>query len=91
MEALAQKTCKRFPKPQYLQWENIQKLFPDRFVLVENPVFRGTSPVLLEGILRYKNRSIDKVIEVARQLSLGHQTVKYTGGRLDKEDIHFIL
>jgi hypothetical protein len=91
MEALVKKTRRRFPKPQYLQWENMQELFPDRFVLVENPVFKGTSPILAEGILRYKNRSLDVVAEVASQLPLSHLTVKYTGGRLDKEDINFIL
>jgi len=77
--------------PEYLPWEFIQKQFPDRFVLLENPVFKTNSPILTGGILRYKNRSIDRVIEVANQLSLNHQTVKYTGGKLDKTEINFIL
>jgi len=85
------KARRRLPEPGYLPWENIQKQFPDRFVLLENPVFKVNSPILTGGILRYKNRSIDKVIEMANQLSLNHQTVKYTGGKLDETDINFIL
>jgi hypothetical protein len=85
------KIRRQLPEQRHLSWENIQKLFPDRFVLLENPVFKVNSPILTGGILRYKNRSIDKVIEVANQLSLNHQTVKYTGGKLDETDINFIL
>ena len=85
------KIHRQLPKSRYLLWENIQKQFPDRFVLLENPVFKVNSPILTGGILRYKNRSIDRVIEVANQLSLNHQTVKYTGGKLDETDINFIL
>ena len=85
------KNRRRLSEPEYLPWKNIQKQFPDRFVLLENPVFKANSPVLIGGVLRYKNRSIDKVIEVANQLSLHHQTVKYTGGKLDETDINFIL
>jgi hypothetical protein len=72
-------------------WETIQKMYPDRFVLLENPTFKSNSSVLIGGILRYKNKSIDKVIEVANKLSLNRQTVKYTGGKLDKMDVNFIL
>jgi hypothetical protein len=75
----------------YTPWETIQKLYPDRFVLLENPTFKSNSSVLIGGVLRYKNRSIDKVIEIARKLSLNRQTVKYTGGKLDKTDLNFIL
>jgi hypothetical protein len=89
METLKQK--RKLSDPQYLLWENIQKLFPDRFVLLENPVFKFNSPVLIGGTLRYKNRSIDKVIEVAGKLSLNRQTVKYTGGKLEEANINFIL
>ena len=85
------KSHRKLASSEYLQWENIQKQFPDRFVLLENPVFKTNSPVLIGGILRYKNRSIDKVIEVANALSLNHQTVKYTGGKLNETDINFIL
>ena len=81
----------KLSQPQYLTWEKIQKLFPDRFVLLENPVFKTDSPVLQGGVLRYKNRSIDRVIEVANKLSLNHQTVKYTGGKLEETNVNFIL
>jgi len=77
--------------PEFLSLELIQKQFPDRFVLLENPVFKTNSPILAGGLLRYKNRSIYRVIEVANQLSLNHQTVKYTGGKLDKTEISFFL
>ena len=85
------KIHRKLSEPKYISWETIQKQFPDRFVLLENPAFKANSPILTGGILRYKNRSIDKVIEVANQLSLNHQTVKYTGGKLDKTEINFIL
>ena len=85
------KIRRKLSEPEYLTWENIQKLFPDRFVLLENPVFKSNSPVLLGGVLRYKNHSIDKVIEVANQLTLHHQTVKYTGGKLEESNLNFIL
>ena len=85
------KSRRKILESEYLPWENIQKRFPDRFVLLENPVFKSNSPILIGGVLRYKNRSIDKVIEVANQLSLNHQTVKYTGGKLNETEINFIL
>jgi hypothetical protein len=85
------KVHRKLSEPEYLLWENIQNQFPDRFVLLENPVFKVNSTILIGGILHYKNKSIDKVIEVANQLSLNRQTVKYTGGRLDETDINFIL
>ena len=63
------KSRRKLYEPEFLPWENIQKQFPDRFVLLENPVFKVNSSILTGGILRYKNRSIDKVIEVANQYS----------------------
>ena len=84
------KISRKLFEPEYLLWENIRKKFPERFVLLENPVFKDNSPILKGGVLRYKNRSIDRVIEVANQLSLNRQTVKYTGGKLDKTEIHFL-
>ena len=81
----------KLTKPEYLTWENIQNLYPDKFVLLENPEYKGTSPIVKGGIVRYKNRSKDRVVEVANQLTLNHLTVKYTGGKLDKTDFNFIL
>jgi hypothetical protein len=41
---------------RYTSWETIQKQYPDRFVLLENPVF-DPRPYLKEAILLYKHKS----------------------------------
>ena len=65
-------------------WDTIQKEYPDRFVLLENPVFAPT-PHLKEGILLYKHKSRKKVIEKELELKPHYSTIVYTGGiRLDK-------
>jgi len=61
-------------------WETIQKLYPDRFVLIENPVYVGTSPLIKEGIFLYKHKSRKKVIEKSLELKPSYSTLKYTGG-----------
>ena len=65
---------------EYTSWETIQKLYPDRFVLVENPVYIGTSPVIKEGIFLYKHKSYKKVVEKDLELDPSYSTIKYTGG-----------
>jgi len=49
-------------KPRHASWETIQKEYPDRFVLLENPVFDPT-PYLKEAVLLYTHKSRKKVIE----------------------------
>ena len=41
---------------EYTSWETIQELYPDRFVLLENPVF-DPRPHLKKAILLYKHKS----------------------------------
>ena len=88
------KSKRRFvinPRPQYTLWKDVIKLYPDRFVLLENPVFEPNSPFLIGGILRYKNKSKYRVAEVAKNLSLGHFTIKYTGGPLEEKEYIFVF
>ena len=63
---------------EYTSWETIQKLYPDRFVLIENPVFECGR--VKEGIFLYKHKNRKKVSEKSRELRPHHSTVKYTGG-----------
>jgi len=76
----------------YTSWETIQKLYPDRFVLLENPVF-DPLPHLKEAILLYKHKSRDKVYEKANELKPYCATIVYTGGiRGDKANEYtFVL
>jgi len=66
-------------KPKLASWEQIQKEYPDRFVLLENPVF-NPRPHLKEGILLYKHKSRKKVIEKEIELKPYYSTIVYTGG-----------
>jgi len=73
-------------KPEYKSWETIQKEYPDRFVLLENPVFAPT-PHLKEALLLYKHKNRDKVIEKSLVLKPSYATIVYTSGdRLDRID-----
>jgi len=62
---------------KYIPWETIQKLYPDRFVLLENPVY---APYLKEAILLYKHKNRKKVIEKSLELKPHYSTLLYTGG-----------
>ena len=66
-------------KPKHASWETIQKEYPDRFVLLENPVFDPT-PHLKEAMLLYKHKSRKKVIEKELELKPLHSAIVYTGG-----------
>ena len=64
---------------KYTSWETIQKLYPDRFVLLENPVYeRG--PLIKEAIFLYKHKSRKKVLEKGVELKPNYATILYTGG-----------
>ena len=63
---------------EYTSWETIQNLYPDRFVLLENPVFDDA--YLKGGIFLYKHKSDKKVIEKLLELKPSHSTIDYTGG-----------
>ena len=66
-------------KEKYTSWETIQKEYPDRFVLLENPVFEPR-PHLKEAILLYKHKSKKKVIEKEIELKPHYSMIDYTGG-----------
>ena len=71
-------------KPKNATWEAIKKEYPDRFVLLENPVFNPT-PHLKEAVLLYKHRDHMKVVEKELELKPHYSTIVYTGGvRLDR-------
>ena len=70
-------------------WESIKKLYPDCFVLLEQPEY-APKPHLQRGIFRYKNKK--KVYEMGIKLNIGYSTVQYTGGkRLDELDENLLL
>ena len=64
---------------EYTSWETIQKMYPDRFVLLENPVFERDVH-LKEAILLYKHKSRKKVIEKELELKPSYSALLYTGG-----------
>ena len=64
---------------EYTPWETIQKQYPDRFVLLENPVFDSMKG-LKGGTFIYKHKSRKKVFEKDVSLRLPYATIKYTGG-----------
>jgi len=66
-------------KPRHTSWETIQKEYPDRFVLLENPVY-NPRPHLKEAILLYTHKSRKKVIEKELELKPHYSTILYTGG-----------
>ena len=66
-------------KPIHASWETIQKDYPDRFVLLENPVY-NPRPYLKEAILLYKHKERKKVIEKSLELKPSYATILYTGG-----------
>ena len=76
----------------YTSWETIQKQYPDRFVLLENPIYNPL-PHLKEAVLLYKHKSRKKVYEKANELKPHYSTIVYTGGiRGDKANEYtFVL
>jgi len=78
-------------KPIHASWETIQKEYPDRFVLLENPVFNPL-PHLKEATLLYKHKDQMKVIKKKLELRPHYSTIVYTGGiRLDRLDENTLL
>jgi len=76
---------------KYTSWETIKKEHPDRFVLLENPVY-NPRPHLKEAILLYKHKDQMKVIEKSLELKPYYSTIVYTGGiRLDRIDENTLL
>jgi hypothetical protein len=57
----------------------IQKLYPDRFVLLEDPVF-DPLPHLKEAIFLYKHKNYYKVVKKELELKPRCSTIEYTGG-----------
>lgn len=86
-------TTKEKQKPEYSSWEDIKAQYPDRFVLIENPVYQTDtpSPFLERGILRYKNKARKKVVEKAKEMKFPSFKIKYTGGPLEEKDYIFVL
>ncbi|MCL2028573.1 MAG: hypothetical protein FWG79_08845 [Bacteroidales bacterium] len=80
-------------KPKIATWEAIKKEYPDRFVLLENPVFKSiTSSHLKEAVLLYKHRDHMKVVEKELELKPHHSTIVYTGGiRLDRINANTLM
>ena len=66
-------------KKEYTSWETIQKMYPDRFVLLENPIFEEGS-LLKEAIFLYKHKDRNKVIDKEVELNPHNSALVYTGG-----------
>ena len=76
---------------KYTSWETIQKMYPDRFVLLENPVF-DPHPHLKGGIFLYRNKHYKNVVKKALQLKPHYSMIEYTGGiRLDSLDENTLM
>ena len=78
-------------KPRLASWETITKEYPDRFVLLENPVY-NPRPHLKEAIMLYKHKDHMKVVEKELELKPQYSTIVYTGGiRLDRIDENTLI
>ena len=78
-------------KPRLASWETIKQEYPDKFVLLENPVY-NPRPHLKEAILLYKHRDQKKVVEKSLELKPYYSTIVYTGGiRLDRIDENTLM
>ena len=78
-------------KPKVASWETIKKEYPDRFVLLENPVY-NPRPHLKEAVLLYKHRDHMRVVRKALELKPYYSTIVYTGGiRLDRINENTLL
>jgi hypothetical protein len=75
-------------KAVYKTVEELQKLYPDSWVLLENPVSNKKNTLFVGGIFHYKHKVRSKVFEKATQLGLQRISVIYTGGKLD--DVNFM-
>ncbi|MDZ7899428.1 MAG: hypothetical protein U5N85_15560 [Arcicella sp.] len=85
---------KRDINNQLTAFSEIQKKYPDTFVLLKDVVSNGAK--IVEGVMIYKNKNQDKVWAKLRELrgTLGKNTVtsiEYTGGKLDEKEYIFIL
>ena len=75
----------------YTSWDTIQKQHPDRFVLLENPVY-APLPHLKEAILLYKHKNHKRVVDKALELKPHYSTIVYTGGiRGDRVDENVLI
>jgi hypothetical protein len=66
-------------KEEYTSWETIKKQYPDRFVLIKDPVFEQEQ-IFKGGTFIYKHKSRKKVFEKDFSLQLPYATILYTGG-----------
>jgi hypothetical protein len=77
---------------EYMLWEDIKKQYPDRFVLLENPIYNPPkSPVLYKGIFKYKHKWPKRVAAKAAELRLPYATWEYTGEPLVPDDFIFLI
>lgn len=76
---------------KYELWSEIRRKYPDRWVLLENPVRKPRSTELLKGVFIYKNKSKRKVVEKASEYNFDLATIEYTGGPLSDNDCIFIF
>ena len=78
-------------KARHATWDMIQKEYPDRFVLLENPVY-NPRPHLKEAVLLYKHKDHMKVVKKELELKPHYSTIVYTGGvRLDRINENTLL
>jgi len=88
------KSSKHHHTLDYTTWQEIKQKFPDRFVLIENPIYDTPGSLFpRKGILRYKNKSKLRVAEKANELDIDLMTILYTGGRLEEQskDCIFVI
>jgi hypothetical protein len=79
------------PYKGYVALEELQKKYPDSWVLLENPKPNPQNSKIIGGVFHYKHKNREKVYAKAALLQLNNISILYTGGKLDETALHFVL
>jgi hypothetical protein len=86
------KPAKTPPEGEYMLWEDMKKMYHDRFVLIENPVYEPKRLDPIGGFMRYKHKSKEQVYKKLCSIdSKNLFTVLYTGGPLEERFLKTIF
>jgi len=74
---------------EVLTWEEIQRRYPDEWVLIANPEL-GEDLEVLDGVVVYHGDDVEEIDRQATERGLKNTAVLYTGCLFEK-DVAYIL